>query len=94
VRVGLPPADAVVEARPVLVVAAPKSTCTRTSALTGREAIAVEAASVLDSLHAVGTALGVPVNSKRGAFQARGLPIPQNGDTPSIEGQLGRRIRL
>jgi hypothetical protein len=72
---------------------APKGSRVRTSALSGREAIAVEAAAVLDSLTAVDTALGVPVNSTRVAFQARGLPIPQNGATRSVEGQLGRRIR-
>jgi hypothetical protein len=72
---------------------APKGSRVRTSALSGREAIAVEAAAVLDSLTAVDTALGVPVNSTRVAFQARGLPIPRNGTTRSVEGQLGRRIR-
>jgi len=72
---------------------APKSVCTRKSALAGREAIAVEAASVLDSLHAVDTALGVPVNSTRAALQARGLPLPRNTAARSVEGQLGRRIR-
>ncbi|MCX4196223.1 hypothetical protein OMR07_12095 [Methylobacterium organophilum] len=73
---------------------APQGTRIRTSALTGREAIAVEAAAVLDSLTAVDTALGVPINSTRTALQARGLPVPRNAASRSIEGQLGRRIKL
>lgn len=73
---------------------APQGTRIRTSALTGREAIAVEAAAVLDSLTAVDTALGVPINSTRTAVQARGLPVPRNAASRSIEGQLGRRIKL
>lgn len=71
---------------------APQGTRIRTSALSGRQAVAVEAAAVLDSLQAVDTALGVPVNSTRAALQARGLPISRTPSARSVEGRLSRRI--
>ncbi|MEE7439587.1 hypothetical protein [Methylobacterium oryzae] len=71
---------------------APQGTRVRVSALTGREAIAVEAAYVLDSLQAVDIAMGVPIASTRSALQARGLPVTRTAAARSVEGKLSRRI--
>ncbi len=72
---------------------APKFVCLRTSALNGKEAVAIEATYVLKAMAAVDVALGVGKNATRSLFYKRGLDLPKSHGERVAEGMLGRRIR-